>query len=338
MNQAERIEESAPRSERIWGLDSLRFLAFLMIFFFHSTSYFSWGYLGVDFFFVLSSFLLSLLALKEIKNTGHFSRKNFFIRRVLRIFPLYYLIVFILMIAWPFLASLSGRQIGLPESPWMYWVLLSNYEYSDTLFALKFLWSIAVEEQFYLLFILFAFLFKKHVWVFIVLLLLAYALFMLKAQELELPIYTNTLSHLVNFAAGIGTAYFYAQGMRANAITWIAFFASFIFLQLPLEALFFNLVFSIWISLLILNFIGLSEFLKERKLFMLTEHLGIYTYGLYVYSGMVLTAGSVLFHAEQNFLNSFLQLAVLIPIAMASYHFYEKRFLQLKRRFRGKTF
>ena len=75
---------------KIAGLNTLRFLAFLSIFLFHTEISFDYGYLGVDFFFVLSSFLLTFLAYKELDDTNTFSKKNFFMRRVLRIFPLYW--------------------------------------------------------------------------------------------------------------------------------------------------------------------------------------------------------------------------------------------------------
>ncbi|MDG1475769.1 MAG: acyltransferase, partial [Vicingaceae bacterium] len=161
---------------KIAGLDSLRFFAFLSIFIFHSTELLPKGYLGVDFFFVLSSFLLTYLVFIELQQTNSFSRKKFFIRRSLRIFPLYFLVVIFSLIILPLL---TNTNITLPNNKYLYWLFLSNYDFSDSIFALKFLWSIAVEEQFYLIFILFGFLFRKHFWVFIGILISTYIGYMI---------------------------------------------------------------------------------------------------------------------------------------------------------------
>ncbi len=124
---------------KIAGLNTLRFLAFLSIFFFHTEVSFSYGYLGVDFFFVLSSLLLTFLAFKEIEETGRFSKKKFFVRRALRIFPLYFLVVISSFLLLPVIAAHFNQTLSLPENKTLYYLLLSNYEESDSIYYLKFL-------------------------------------------------------------------------------------------------------------------------------------------------------------------------------------------------------
>src|ERR1039457_564520 len=88
------------------ALDGLRFFAFLMVFFFHALQWSPWGnwpiirfgYLGVPIFFVLSGFLIGgiLLDLKDKTRPGFglgAKLKTFYIRRALRIFPVYYLFI-----------------------------------------------------------------------------------------------------------------------------------------------------------------------------------------------------------------------------------------------------
>ncbi len=130
--------------KRIAGLDTLRLLAFLAIFFFQNTPGLIYGYGRVDFFFVLSAFLLTLLTLNELHHTNSFSKNNLFWRRPLRIFPLYFLLLLTLLVILPSVASYLDISISLPENKWMYWTFLANYEHSDTVFALKLLWSISV--------------------------------------------------------------------------------------------------------------------------------------------------------------------------------------------------
>ena len=110
------------------NLDGLRFLCFLSVFFFHSfhtdfdsiksTSIFQLikrdifgnGNLGVNFFFVLSGFLITYLLIEEKKLNGQINIKKFWIRRMLRIWPLFYLCVIIGFFIFPVLKSSFGQQ------------------------------------------------------------------------------------------------------------------------------------------------------------------------------------------------------------------------------------
>lgn len=319
---------------KIAGLDSLRFFAFLSIFIFHATDLLPKGYLGVDFFFVLSSFLLTYLVFKELELTSSFSKKNFFIRRSLRIFPLYFLVVIFSLVTLPLLANFTNTNITLPDNQLFYWLFLSNYETSDSIFALKFLWSIAVEEQFYLFFILFGFLFRKHFWIFVSLLICIYIGFMVTANQLELSTYTHTLTHFSNFAIGMSAAYLFYHKILSSKILGGALLFSLIvlfFFELPDIA--FHPILSICFASSTLLFIKLSNTIKQFKAFQITEHLGKYTYGLYIYSGFVLTFGTKFISIENSFLNFTIQLAFLLVVAFMSYHLFEKHFLKLKKRF-----
>jgi peptidoglycan/LPS O-acetylase OafA/YrhL len=163
------------------GLNTLRFFAAYFVIFHHGEtiraknglahfenySFFRNGSLAVSFFFVLSGFLITYLLLTEIKNTQTISLKNFYMRRVLRIFPLYYLLVFIGLIAIPVLLKLIHYNYQMPydtaSAGLLFGLFLSfvvNPLYGSHL--LEPLWSIGVEEYFYLIWApLFKF-FKKH--------------------------------------------------------------------------------------------------------------------------------------------------------------------------------
>lgn len=147
------------RSQRlgfIGQLDSFRFLAVLLVIISH------WapdsvlnklpnGYLGVTFFFVLSGFLISsnlLLARESVKSKKTSNRKalvSFYIRRSLRIFPLYYLVLFLL---WIF-----KREVFEGNILW-YLCYASNFLFffhQVWQHMLSHFWSLAVEEQFYII-------------------------------------------------------------------------------------------------------------------------------------------------------------------------------------------
>ena len=105
------------------------------------------GFVGVDLFFVLSGFLITGILLDAPKTTGSYFRV-FYLRRAVRIFPLYYAIL---------IGVFLTRPAG-PDSPAWYWLFASNLGAtlkSDWLVSpkgvsLSHFWSLAVEEQFYL--------------------------------------------------------------------------------------------------------------------------------------------------------------------------------------------
>ena len=152
------------------ALDGLRAIAFLMVFALHYLHKYlpvSWGWAGVDVFFVLSGFLITGI-LFDSRNTPHHFR-NFYIRRTLRIFPLYYAVFAVLLLLAPFLhwnwdwrwllwpAYLGNFTYYLPHSPLpsahfdLASGVLTSRTYALVQLNLGHFWSLCVEEQFYLI-------------------------------------------------------------------------------------------------------------------------------------------------------------------------------------------
>lgn len=164
------------------GLNTLRFFAAYFVVLHHGEtirakyglpnfedfSFFKNGSLAVSFFFVLSGFLITYLLLSEIKKTDNISLPKFYMRRVLRIFPLYYLLVFIGLIAIPIFLNLIHFPNTQPYDTATGGVLFLFFLsfVVNALFGshlLEPLWSIGVEEYFYLIWApLFKF-FKDHI-------------------------------------------------------------------------------------------------------------------------------------------------------------------------------
>jgi peptidoglycan/LPS O-acetylase OafA/YrhL len=142
--------------QQVPALDALRGVAILMVLL-HNFSVvgegssvghvFDAGWVGVQLFFVLSGFLITGILLDTVKASNYF--KSFFARRALRIFPLYYTVLFVGYIVVPAIlvvpADHGQHQIWL-------WTYLANWQeafgYGER--AFPHLWSLAVEEQFYL--------------------------------------------------------------------------------------------------------------------------------------------------------------------------------------------
>ena len=137
------------------GLDGLRFFAILGVLFVHSPlvdmwaphfRFFGRGFLGVDFFFVISGFLITTLLLREEDRKGRISLRGFYWRRALRILPLFLLLV----TAVGGYYALIKRSPGMAELWPFYYLFLSNF-LVDHIPTLAPTWSLSVEEQYYLL-------------------------------------------------------------------------------------------------------------------------------------------------------------------------------------------
>jgi len=145
--------------KRIPQLDSVRGLAVLAVLV-HNTDKDLYtgvvarnGWMGVDLFFVLSGFLITGILL-DTKNAEEYFR-NFYSRRCLRIWPLYYCALFFMFVVVPLVRPSEAHQIFEPRSMpwWSYFVYLQNFLVPSITRATGLLgvtWSLAVEEQFYL--------------------------------------------------------------------------------------------------------------------------------------------------------------------------------------------
>ena len=144
------------RSVRRFGaLDGLRFICIFAVLWHHGPRFdilpdppqiLTRGFLGVDFFFVLSGYLITTLLLREEARNGRFSLRQFYWRRICRIVPVYFLVVS--LAAFLFI-GLKGERHYLEILPY-YYLFLSNFLTHD-IPLLEPTWSLAVEEQYYLL-------------------------------------------------------------------------------------------------------------------------------------------------------------------------------------------
>ncbi len=109
-------------------------------------------WVGVDLFFVLSGFLITGI-LYDTRTGAHYFR-NFYARRVLRIVPLYYAVLALIYFVVPHTGFATSEQLRrLHEQRWYFWAYLANLGYAlhgSTGFRTDHFWSLAVEEQFYL--------------------------------------------------------------------------------------------------------------------------------------------------------------------------------------------
>lgn len=145
--------ETFLRTKTFGSLDGLRALSIVVVVWHHTHEGIrGWpistrGFLGVDLFFVISGFLIVTLLLRERRRPGGISLRNFYIRRFLRIFPPYYMML-LFVGALAFLRSGAEAAAIRRELPFAL-LYVANLVPMTSLLAIT--WSLAVEEQFYLM-------------------------------------------------------------------------------------------------------------------------------------------------------------------------------------------
>lgn len=342
-------------------LDWLRFLAFVAVFVHHafpnelnslSMHFPRWlaellvgivraGGFGVDLFFVLSAFLITELLLREYRRFGHIDLLSFFVRRSLRIWPLYFLFLFL---AWcMFRPALTG-------TPLLYFALfLGNWYcawrgYPNS--AASPLWSVSIEEQFYLAWpIILTFGGLKRLPLlfvgFIVTSFLCRA-YLVAAGTPHPGIWCNTFARLDPIACGIAIAFYQPTlpvlSIKSRGALFVCGVAGLIVCG-SLDALsgsgaliVYPLV-SIACSMLLIAFLGirLPRFLQKGILLKALAYLGKISYGLYVFHLLALrTADDYL---ADGFSHIFVAFLLTVVMAMLSYELIEAPFLRLKRKF-----
>jgi peptidoglycan/LPS O-acetylase OafA/YrhL len=355
------------------GFTSFRALSFLAVFLFHSTG-FTAGYLGVQAFFVLSGFLLTpiLVDMKSDLDTRSFFI-NFYGRRALRIFPLYYLYLFVVGLICLVIVNMDGYvridriERYLTQMPWAltytYNFFVASVMYKHTHLVSHF-WSLAIEEQFYLLWPLFIFfLHRRYLKTFLLAIIILAPIFrliigMIAERNLypllhnqdDLVVYMLPLSHFDAFAMGGFFALF--QSSKPRFVTWV--------LVCVVAMLGYTTQAQQHGTVELLS-LGYPPFMKDNYVwgysavnllfaFVLTQirdrkflpvvfengilhYMGKISYGLYVYHFPILWAMSYFDTGLSIIAHILLSLLLTIAISTVSYEYYEKRFIDMKDRF-----
>jgi peptidoglycan/LPS O-acetylase OafA/YrhL len=144
-------------------IDGLRALAVIPVILFHAGfEWFSGGFVGVDVFFVISGYLITTIIISEMAE-GKFSMVNFYERRARRILPaLFFVMAACLPFAWLWLTPSDLKDFGQSliavsffSSNMLFWLESGYFDTAAELKPLLHTWSLAVEEQYYILFPIF---------------------------------------------------------------------------------------------------------------------------------------------------------------------------------------
>ena len=324
-------------------LDGVRAIAALMVIFFHMAQMgiripglASFGETGVDLFFVLSGFLITGILLKA-RERDWAEVRTFYIRRTLRIFPLYY--------GYLILASALSATIAF----WN-WIYLQNVPIAlgAPMGNIGHFWSLAIEEQFY------------FIWPFVVLFLprrrLQLALWCIIAGTVlcriflvrhgHIEVYYLTITRLDGLAAGALLALHQTRGSLTRRRPALQFLVALSFLLLAWEGLRFHGAGLPFVQ--VTKFSLLACFYASALGLLLTttstsatrwlastpmRFLGRISYGLYVFHPPVFRLCFAHMANRPAALKAFAGLAVTLIVAFLSWHLLERPFLLLKTRF-----
>lgn len=352
-------------SPRIYfrGLNGIRAIAAMIVVILHTGQYLDlfglkvseqhkwfWHSYAVTLFFVLSGFLITFLLLEEKKQTGTVSLKEFYVRRILRIWPLYYLIIIVTLAIYFFLPSVGLPKISTTALS-LYTVLLANVAFviDDTVNPLKPLWSIGVEEQFYAIWPI---LIKtssniyRTLAVVIVTYLAVKAFCTIYCEKSIIELVTETRIDCMAIG-GLGAVILrdkkrllpiiYSQ--VTQSICWGIFIFSTVFRPIHIRSSIDHELYSLLFMVIILNVSTnyASIVNLENRLF---DFMGRISYGLYVYHLLVILVLKAVIKpiglpdSWESYLVVYLAVsAVTILVSFLSYQFFELTFLKMKNRF-----
>jgi peptidoglycan/LPS O-acetylase OafA/YrhL len=320
-------------------------------------------WIGVDVFFVLSGFLITGI-LMDSKSQRHYFL-SFYVRRTLRIFPLYFFALALVFFAFPPLKVMP--QTPLSEQAW-FWTYLFNWRaaFSHGVPGIDHFWSLAIEEQFYLVWpVLIYCIPNRRIPLLSVAIACGSILFRVFIVSSGLPIryaYFMTPARMDDLAIGAFTACLVRDSGLCKRVTpWLApalavcvgAFAAAALIGRGLEpnkapAILFGTVAVAVLTSMVIFFCSsdprrsqrMRQFLSNRAL----TWMGIYSYGIYVYHVAIFAwtkAAAEYFIGGDGMARRSLRVTVITvtaitascSVAFLSYHAFENRFLRLKSRF-----
>jgi peptidoglycan/LPS O-acetylase OafA/YrhL len=340
------------------SLDGLRFLSIAPVIWHHSTpkppaGLLGRGPLGVDLFFCISGFLITTLLLRERAAAGRISLSQFYARRTLRIFPLYYAVLGLhVAYAWLLPPTLPERAHFFRSVPWLLtytsnWLVDYAVAY-PVIFA--FAWSLATEEQFYLWWPWVLRLTKRAKWP---------ALFMAALFTIDQTCEAGLLAGYLG-PAGIGRRMLTSiatpiclgallaialsdrrtfaplgrlLGARASAPMALATLA--VLVAWPRAPL-------VLIHLAMAALVGACSIRPDHGLCRVTDpkpirHVGTVSYGMYLFHVAVIGSVKAVLPADWRpaWLVFFVAFPATVAVASLSFSYFERPFLRLRDRFRA---
>ena len=309
------------------------------------------GWMGVDLFFVLSGFLITGILIDTKGSDGYF--KNFYARRCLRIWPLYFSVLLFMFVIVPIIRPSVAHTVFAPRSSpwWAYLIFLQNFLIpipTSATGALGVTWSLAVEEQFYLAWpLVVRFCSKSQLRKIAIAVICISPVLRFYLSQHQVIIYSNTLCRLDGLMAGallalvIRSESFVPSRFLTRA--WITFLVS-APLALMVETAFharwivFSLTAMASVSFIYLALFSTQGWLRSVLTNRFLVYSGTISYGIYLLQKIPLDAAKTFHLDKHQFLALPITTAVTYAMAALSWSLLEKPFLRLKRSFESRAF
>ena len=326
-------------------IDTLRGVSVISVLIYHlNSSFFPNGYLGVDLFFVISGYVITRSIIKDLQN-GKFNFLNFYIKRARRILPaLLFVLLTSLLFAGIFLLNADLKRfveslvssLGF-VSNFYFWLTGGYFSSNDQLKPLLHLWSLSVEEQFYIFFPIFLFLiyrfFKNKNAYFIGILLASIISFTLNYYFLS---HTDTVFFLFPtriWQFGIGAAAALSPHLKIKNL-WAEFFYYFIAIFLIVynfcvttKSLPDGTLMCIGLSLILIKYSNEKNFLSKIFQFRPIIFTGLISYSLYLWHWPTISFLKYIFVDGLTKQIIFLTIIFIFTISFLSWKFIEQPFL-----------
>lgn len=346
------------------GLNGIRAIACMVVIVFHIDQFLNLfdlpklGYhtsgmaaYGVTLFFVLSGYLITFLMLTEKEMFGKVELVNFYKRRILRIWPIYYLVIIvaILLLSFNIISSHSNAITGIA----LYSLLLSNvgYAFGYHITPITPLWSVGVEEQFYAFWPLLLNK-SKNIFMALIIVIIIYLLLKVGLRFFEngpwYSLITNTAFDSMAIGGLVASLVFYKSRLLSylynpllQILCWLFLGISVFYKPIHFLSLFDSEMHSVIYAIIIVN---VST--NEKSLISLENNvfnfIGKISYGMYVYHMLIIVLLSYYFkihlhaipsHTTQYVVVYTVIIGVTIIVSYLSYNYFESFFLKLKTSF-----
>ncbi len=363
-------------------LDGLRGFAVLIVMFYHFMhvpmnsvnsfdrsfeNFFLCGWIGVDLFFVLSGFLITRILIHTKYDRNYF--KSFYYKRTLRIFPLYYLYLIlcffvIIPFTYPNATAFEQEKIRVAQDAqaWFFFYV-SNIKQAMLGFflgsGLGHLWTLAIEEQFYIFWPMVVKVFSlknlKRIGIIILFACLGLRIVLYIMGQTPVTLYSFTLTRIDSLVMGGFIAFLYTEGRITDfklvnrlLILFTALTVTMLFFFGP-RATGHPVVYTVGFTMIALMFTSLlTSLLQEKPTFMkkIFSHgslvfLGKYSYAIYIFHPLVrqvvlkVVGDPVIYHGTQipwEIMFTIICSVVSVLVALVSWNLFEKWFLRLKTR------
>lgn len=345
------------------GLDGLRAIAIIAVVWHHSAHptflpMFLRGFVGVDLFFVLSGFLISTLLIREKAKNGRISLKDFWMRRILRLVPAYYFMLLALLGAYLVFKPGDPDTKTLIDGFPVYALYLSNW-FEPGANNLSITWSLATEEQFYLIWPLIEAFATPIIMVFV------WAAALVANQLINFGLLDPAIASVFGISAaehpeilqstftpillGVGLAHVLNRpasfllaekiaGFRGAPLAFAALLL--VILNIPasdisgITRFSMHLAMALWIASVVLQPAAtITKFLDWRPI----AFVGGISYGMYLYHMWCIHIANAIIDklGLPDMLLAFpLALAGTVTVSAISFYAFEKRFLALRKKFR----